>query len=58
LLPGEHVSAGAEPFVLESMKMEISVEAEATGCIDAYHNAEGQAVAVAVGQTIEALNLA
>jgi acetyl-CoA carboxylase biotin carboxyl carrier protein len=47
---GEQVLAGAELFVLESMKMEIPVEAEVAGCIGAYHIAEGQVVEE--GQTI------
>lgn len=47
---GDAVSAGAELFVLESMKMEISVEAEAAGHIEVYHVAEGDVVEE--GQTI------
>lgn len=42
--PGEHQSAGAELFVLESMKMEIPVEAEAAGTIHEYRVAEGDVV--------------
>lgn len=48
--PGESVSAGAELFVLESMKMEIPIEAEVAGCIEAYHATEGQVVEE--GQTV------
>ncbi|MDP9651579.1 acetyl-CoA carboxylase biotin carboxyl carrier protein subunit [Paraburkholderia caledonica] len=42
--PGEHHDAGAELFVLESMKMEIPVEAECAGTIHEYHVAEGNVV--------------
>jgi acetyl-CoA carboxylase biotin carboxyl carrier protein len=42
--PGEHHAAGAELFVLESMKMEIPVEAEVAGTIHEYHVAEGDVV--------------
>jgi acetyl-CoA carboxylase biotin carboxyl carrier protein len=52
--PGEQVSTAAELFVLESMKMEIPVEAEAAGCIGAYHISEGQVVEE--GQTIATFN--
>jgi acetyl-CoA carboxylase biotin carboxyl carrier protein len=48
--PGDAVPAGAELFVLESMKMEIPVDAEAAGHIEAYHVAEGDVVEE--GQTI------
>lgn len=42
--PGEHRTAGSELFVLESMKMEIPVEAEVACHIDVYHIAEGELV--------------
>lgn len=42
--PGEHLAAGAELFVLESMKMEIPVEADVAGTIHEYHVAEGDVV--------------
>ena len=48
--PGQPVMVGAELFVIESMKMEIPVEAEVPGSIGAYHFAEGQLVEA--GQTI------
>ncbi|MBB2930543.1 acetyl-CoA carboxylase biotin carboxyl carrier protein subunit [Paraburkholderia silvatlantica] len=47
---GEVVSAGAELFVLESMKMEIPFEAQMAGHIDVYHAAEGDVVEE--GQTV------
>jgi acetyl-CoA carboxylase biotin carboxyl carrier protein len=42
--PGEHYAAGTELFVLESMKMEIPVEADVAGTIHEYHVAEGDVV--------------
>jgi acetyl-CoA carboxylase biotin carboxyl carrier protein len=42
--PGERHAAGAELFVLESMKMEIPVEAEVAGAIHEYHVEEGDVV--------------
>jgi len=42
--PGEHHEAGAELFVLESMKMEIPVEADVSGTVNEYHVAEGDIV--------------
>ncbi|MYN14127.1 biotin/lipoyl-binding carrier protein [Pusillimonas sp. TS35] len=41
---GQRVSEGEELVILESMKMEIPLEAEASGVIDAIHVQEGQSV--------------
>lgn len=48
--PGVHQTAGAELFVLESMKMEIPVEADVSGHVASYHLAEGEMVEE--GQTV------
>jgi acetyl-CoA carboxylase biotin carboxyl carrier protein len=41
---GEHVSEGQVCVILESMKMEMPVEAPAAGTVDKVHVAEGQSV--------------
>ena len=43
--PGDHVDAGQTVIVLESMKMEMPVEAEDEGTVRAVLVQEGQAVA-------------
>lgn len=48
--PGVHQTAGAELFVLESMKMEIPVEADVSGHVASYLLAEGEMVEE--GQTV------
>lgn len=42
--PGTPQSRGAELFILESMKMEIAVEAEMDGAIEAYLVEQGEPV--------------
>ena len=42
--PGDNVEEGDTVVILESMKMEMPVEAEDTGTVSAIHVAEGQAV--------------
>ncbi len=41
---GDHVAAGDPILILESMKMEIPVEAPRAGVVRAIHVAEGQTV--------------
>ncbi|MCI0148875.1 acetyl-CoA carboxylase biotin carboxyl carrier protein subunit [Paraburkholderia sediminicola] len=48
--PGVHQVVGAELFVLESMKMEIPVEAQVSGRIASYLLVEGEMVED--GQTV------
>lgn len=43
--PGDTVKDGDTLLILESMKMEIPVEAEADGTVSAVHAAEGSQVA-------------
>jgi acetyl-CoA carboxylase biotin carboxyl carrier protein len=49
--PGVRQEMGAELFVLESMKMEIPVEAQTSGRIKSYLVAEGDVVEE--GQTVD-----
>jgi acetyl-CoA carboxylase biotin carboxyl carrier protein len=42
--PGEQVAEGQVCVILESMKMEMPVEAPRAGTVDKIHVAEGQAV--------------
>ena len=42
--PGDHVDAGDTVVILESMKMEMPVEAESAGTVESILCAEGQSV--------------
>ncbi len=42
--PGDHVAEGQSCVIIESMKMEMPVEAPQAGIVDKIHVAEGQAV--------------